>query len=357
MIRPNKPHNEAERLAALRRYEILDTPQEAAFDDLVMIASAVCGMPMGSVSLIDADRQWFKARLGLGDSETSRDSAFCAHAILNPDEVMVVPDAMEDPRFRDNPFVVSHPGIRFYAGAPLLGTEGLPMGTLCVMDRQPRKLEKHQIEALNALSRQVSRLLELRRASHALNLQLQDRAWYEEQLHRYQEALETHNADLVEQTRTDPLTGLANRRAFSAALEAQLEAGRACCVAIIDIDHFKVVNDVHGHLVGDRVLAEVAAQLRATGGGHGIIARYGGEEFVWLLPDVPVAQARLQCEYLREAVRHASESLPVTISIGLAAWNSEEPQGEESLASLMHRADQALYAAKRNGRDRVEVAA
>lgn len=351
MIRPIKPHNEAERLSALRRYEILDTPQEAAFDDLVMIASAVCGMPMGSVSLIDADRQWFKARLGLSEPETSRDNAFCAHAILNPEEVMVVADATEDPRFRDNPFVTSNPGIRFYAGAPLLGAEGLPMGTLCVMDHRPRKLEPHQIEALNALSRQVSRLLEIRQTSRALNLQLQDRAWYEDQLHRYQEALEAHNADLVEQTRTDPLTGLANRRAFSAALEAALLAERACCVAIIDIDHFKVVNDVHGHLVGDRVLAEVAGQLRAASGGHGTIARYGGEEFVWLLPDVTTVQAKLQCEYLREAVRHASESLPVTISIGLAAWDQAEP-----LASLMHRADQALYAAKRNGRDRVEVA-
>lgn len=351
MNRPLKPHNEAERLAALRRYEILDTPQEAAFDDLVMIASAVCGMPMGSVSLIDADRQWFKARLGLDAPETSRDSAFCAHAILNPDEVMVVADAMEDPRFRDNPMVTSSPGIRFYAGAPLLGVEGLPMGTLCVMDHRPRKLEPHQIEALNALSRQVSRLLEIRQTSRALNLQLQDRTWYEDQLHRYQEALEAHNADLIEQTRTDPLTGLANRRAFSAALEAQLEAGRACCVAMIDIDHFKVVNDVHGHLVGDRVLADVAGQLRSASGGHGTIARYGGEEFIWLLPDASLAQARLQCEYLREAVCHASESLPVTVSIGVVAWNAVE-----TLALLMHRADQALYAAKRNGRDRVEAA-
>lgn len=351
MNRPDKPHNEAERLAALRRYEILDTPEEAGYDDLVMIASAVCGMPMGTVSLIDADRQWFKARLGLEAPETSRDSAFCAYAILKPEEVMVVNDALEDPRFRDNPLVLSDPGIRFYAGAPLFGTEGLPMGTLCVMDRQPRTLQPHQVEALNALSRQVSRLLELRQTSRALNLQLQDRAWYEDQLHRYQETLEAHNADLIEQTRTDPLTGLANRRAFSAALDAQLHANRACCVAIIDIDHFKVVNDVHGHLVGDRVLAEVAGQLRGASGGHGTIARYGGEEFVWLLPDVTSMQAKLQCEYLREAVGFASESLPVTISIGLAAWDREE-----ALASLMHRADQALYAAKRNGRNRVEVA-
>lgn len=351
MQRPPKPENETERLAALRGYEILDTGPESGYDDLVMIASAVCGMPMGSVSLIDADRQWFKARLGIDDPETPRDAAFCAHAILEPETLMVVPDATEDPRFRDNPFVLGKPGIRFYAGAPLLGTEGLPLGTLCVMDRQPRDLQRHQIEALNALSRQVSRLLELRRASKALKLQLQDRAWYEDQLHRYQEALEAQNADLIEQTRTDPLTGLANRRAFSAALAGALEAGTACCVAIIDIDHFKVVNDVHGHLVGDQVLVEVAAQLRAASGGHGTIARHGGEEFVWLLPATPIAQAELQCHYLCEAVRHASDALPVTISVGLAASTPGE-----SLASLMERADRALYAAKRNGRNRVEIA-
>lgn len=351
MQRPPKPENETERLAALRGYEILDTGPESGYDDLVMIASAVCGMPMGSVSLIDADRQWFKARLGIDDPETPRDAAFCAHAILEPETLMVVPDATEDPRFRDNPFVLGEPGIRFYAGAPLLGAEGLPLGTLCVMDRQPRDLQPHQIEALNALSRQVSRLLELRRASKALKLQLQDRAWYEDQLHRYQEALEAQNADLIEQTRTDPLTGLANRRAFSAALAGALEAGTACCVAIIDIDHFKVVNDVHGHLVGDQVLVEVAAQLRAASGGHGTIARHGGEEFVWLLPATPIAQAELQCHYLCEAVRHASDALPVTISVGLAASTLGE-----SLASLMDRADRALYAAKRNGRNRVEIA-
>jgi diguanylate cyclase (GGDEF)-like protein len=351
MLRPPKPDNETERLAALRGYEILDTAPETSFDDLVMIASAVCGMPISTVSLIDADRQWFKARTGLENRESPRDVAFCAHAILQPDTMMIVPDATEDPRFRDNPLVLGEPCIRFYAGAPLLGIEGLPLGTLCVMDREPRKLLPHQAEALNALSRQVSRLLELRSASRALNLQLQDRAWYEDKLHRYQDALEVENADLIEQTRTDPLTGLANRRAFSAALAGALQTGTACCVAIIDIDHFKVVNDVHGHLVGDEVLAEVAGQLRAASGGHGTIARYGGEEFVWLIPATPVRQAELQCNYLCEAVRHASDALPVTISVGLAA-----SMPGESLASLMERADRALYAAKGNGRDRVEVA-
>ena len=317
----------------------------------VRIASAICGVPMASVSLVDRDRQWFKARLGIDDSETSRDSAFCAHAILTPDDVMVVPDTHEDIRFHDNPLVQGNPNIRFYAGAPLVDTQGQALGTLCVLDRQPRKLDPHQLEALNALSRQAAKLLELRRVSRTLSLQLEDRHWYEAQLHDYQEHLESLNADLAEQTRTDPLTGLPNRRAFAAALDDALSRGRQCSVALLDIDHFKIVNDTHGHAVGDQVLVEVADQLRSAAGGRGTIARYGGEEFVWLLPDAEPTQAELACLHLCQAVRFASMALPVSISIGLAHGREQETRAE-----LLARADGALYAAKRNGRDRVEVA-
>ena len=348
MLRPAKPDNEAERLRALHRYQILDTGAEAAFDDLVSIAAAICGAPMGSVSLIDSDRQWFKARLGLADQETSRDTAFCAHAILNPHEMLVVPDAQADERFRDNPVVTDEPHIRFYAGAPLLSLEGLPMGTLCVMDRQPRELEAYQLDALDALSRQVASLLELRRITHDLRLQLQDREWYEDQLTRFSEQLELNNADLSEQVRLDALTGLANRRALGAALDQALEAGKSFCVALLDIDHFKDINDTHGHAVGDEVLVQVADTLRASSAGHGLLSRHGGEEFAWLLPDVDLEQARLQCEYLREAVAFASEALPVTVSIGVTQAHPTDTAG-----SLMQRADQGLYAAKRGGRDRV----
>ncbi|HEY1137160.1 MAG TPA: sensor domain-containing diguanylate cyclase [Xanthomonadaceae bacterium] len=352
MIKPAKPENEDARLAALRSYAILDTAPEEAFDDLVRIASAICGVPMASVSLIDQDRQWFKARLGIENSESSRDSAFCAHAILSPDDVMVVPDALEDSRFHDNPLVQGNPNIRFYAGAPLVDAQGHALGTLCVLDRQPRELNPHQVEALNALSRQAAKLLELQRVSRTLSLQLEDRHWYETQLHDYQEHLESLNADLVEQTRTDLLTGLPNRRAFAAALDEALSRGRHCSVALLDIDHFKIVNDTHGHAVGDQVLVEVAEQLRSAAGGRGTIARYGGEEFVWLLPEADPAQAELACLHLCQAVRFASMALPVSISIGLAHGRAQLTRAE-----LLNRADEALYAAKRNGRDRVEVAA
>ena len=349
MQRPAKPANEAERLQALRRYQVLDTPREADFDDLVAIATAICGVPMGSVTLIDAERQWFKAKLGMDDApETDRDSAFCAHAILTPDAVTVVEDATLDRRFHDNPVVTAEGGIRFYAGAPLLTPEGYPLGTLCVMDSRPRELAPQQVKALQALSRQVTALLELRRTARELKLQLDDRAWFEQTLHAFNESLKLENADLTRQLRMDPLTGLANRRALADALEQALAGTAALCVALADIDHFKAINDTHGHAVGDEVLARVASSLRVANGEAGLLARYGGEEFALVLPGMDLDAARRHCEAVRQAVAEASPNLPVTISIGVAAR-----QPGEDKAALLLRADDALYAAKRAGRNRV----
>jgi len=161
------PANEIDRLAALYSLDVLDSQPEKDFDDIVALAASVCSAPMALVSLVDADRQWFKARIGTDLTEMSRDLSFCAHAILGKD-LLVVPDARQDARFADNPVVSIPGGVRFYAGAPLITTEGYALGTLCVWDTEPRHPEVAQLQALRALARQVTSQLELRRYSLAL---------------------------------------------------------------------------------------------------------------------------------------------------------------------------------------------
>ena len=168
------PANEAERLAALASYNILDTPAEEEFDDFTALAAQICGTPIALISLIDAQRQWFKSRVGLDAEQTARELAFCAHAILG-DELLEVSNALDDPRFFDSPLVTGAPQIRFYAGTPLTTAEGFNLGTLCVIDRNPRHLNPLQRDALARLGRQVVRQLELRKSAelHAQQLALQ----------------------------------------------------------------------------------------------------------------------------------------------------------------------------------------
>ncbi|WP_278646827.1 GGDEF domain-containing protein [Pandoraea pnomenusa] len=321
--------DEAERLAALRRYEILDTPPEPAFDRIVRLASYVLGTPISLVSLIDESRQWFKARQGLEAEQTPRSMAFCAHAILD-DEVLVVPDARADRRFADNPLVVGEPNIRFYAGAPLRTPQGHRLGTLCVIDRKPRTLDDEKRALLADLSALVVDELELRRVNQVLG----------------------------DMAMRDALTGALNRRAFLLQAERQFAAARAqqrrLAVLMLDLDHFKAINDTWGHAVGDRVIVELTVVLRATLRKDTVIGRLGGEEFAVLLPDADAERAMQAAERLLTAIGGASVPGPhapirFSASIGVGGLAPDDAE----FGTVLQRADRALYAAKQAGRNRV----
>ncbi len=156
------PPNEEARLLALHRLDVLDTPREQNFDDIAQLAMSICNVPIAVVSLVDRDRQWFKSCLGLDATETSRDVAFCAHAILTPEDLLIVENATLDPRFSDNALVTGEPAIRFYAGAPLVTKNGEALGTLCVIDSRPRQMNDLQKNTLRLLANQVMQLLQLR---------------------------------------------------------------------------------------------------------------------------------------------------------------------------------------------------
>ncbi|QDH60285.1 GGDEF domain-containing protein [Pandoraea pnomenusa] len=325
---PSHP-DEAERLAALRRYEILDTPPEPAFDRIVRLASYVLGTPISLVSLIDESRQWFKARQGLEAEQTPRSMAFCAHAILD-DEVLVVPDARADRRFADNPLVVGEPNIRFYAGAPLRTPQGHRLGTLCVIDRKPRTLDDEKRALLADLSALVVDELELRRVNQVLG----------------------------DMAMRDALTGALNRRAFLLQAERQFAAARAqqrrLAVLMLDLDHFKAINDTWGHAVGDRVIVELTVVLRATLRKDTMIGRLGGEEFAVLLPDADAERAMQAAERLLTAIGGASVPGPhapirFSASIGVGGLAPDDAE----FGTVLQRADRALYAAKQAGRNRV----
>jgi len=183
------PKTDAARVAALEKYAILDTDPEQSFDDLTLLASFICKTPIALISLVDENRQWFKSRIGVDASETPREIAFCSTAIQQAD-VFVVPDALQDERFRNNPLVLAEPHIRFYAGAPLINEDGYALGTLCVVDRAPRDLSVDEKEALRALSRLVLAQLELRRNLVLLKEALNDRTKEEHERQREVQKLE-----------------------------------------------------------------------------------------------------------------------------------------------------------------------
>ena len=320
------PTDEDERIAALRSYQILDTACEAAFDSIAELAAKLTESPIALVSLVDTDRLWFKARHGLDMTEMPRDFSFCTYAIMTPREPLVVEDAETDPRFADNWVVTGDAHVRFYAGVPLVNPEGFPLGTLCVVDNKPHKMNDDQRHTLVKLAETVATTLELKRLMHMV--------------HRL--------------SMTDALTEIANRAAFIQALERSIAQhqrhGNSFALVYIDLDGFKAVNDTKGHTTGDQVLREVAATLSATTRCEDIAARIGGDEFVVILTGNNV-NASDAAERIRTqiALRMDANGWPVTASIGVISFIDPPKDAAEALSV----ADDLMYKAKLAGKNRI----
>jgi diguanylate cyclase (GGDEF)-like protein len=343
------PDDEAARLRVLGGYDIMDSLPEQAYDDLAKLASVICDTLIALITLLDDHRQWFKANIGLSVSETPRSQAFCAHAIMHPDETMIVEDATLDQRFSSNPLVTGDPHIQFYAGAPLVTPTGEALGTLCVIDREPRRLTDDQLEALEILSREIIVQLELRRSIATLEHAVLERD-------KHLQDLKDVKVRLQAESLTDDLTRLHNRRAFDLMLDEECLRAQigpsALSLLMIDVDNFKVLNDRFGHPVGDAKLRVVADLLKSELRANDLLFRYGGEEFAVILPETTLQSAFVLGERFRRVVQLAPwMRYPVTVSIGVASTSANV----ESPAELLEAADRALYHAKNNGRNRVST--
>lgn len=512
------PANESQRLEALRKYHVLDTLPEQSYNDLTTIAAQICGTPISLISLIDEDRQWFKSRYGIDAIETPRAHAFCAHAICQPDRVLVVPNALEDDRFVNNPLVTHSPNIRFYAGAPLVTSDGFTIGTICVIDHVPRQLTQQQLEALCALGRQTIAQLELGRKTSDLQQSQQSLQALNQELKKYLENLNQRNTDMINlgkmsdclqtcltiqeacdaiprlleplfpgcvgyfspldtyqqnpgeissrehcscdcdltrqssselsaqswqgselekqcqtvdpchqsidysqsvtlsipvisqgknlgilnfqeyvknalssnekqllartvseqialaitnlslreklqnQSMRDPLTGLFNRRYLEESFEREImRASRyhhSIGTIMLDMDHFKHINDTYGHDAGDYVLQMISKVLLENVRGSDIVCRYGGEEMVVILPELSLENTYERAEIIRLEImqlqlQHKAQSLgPLTASLGVAVF----PRHGVNSKDIIYAADTALYRAKKSGRNRVAIA-
>ncbi|MBS1845168.1 MAG: sensor domain-containing diguanylate cyclase [Actinobacteria bacterium] len=312
-----KRPDEAGRLAALHALKILDTEPEDRFDRITRLAQRLFDTQMSAVTLIDADRQWFKAEVGLGERENGLEDSFCAHAILDSPQAMVIGDAREDPRLADNPMVLKDPNLRFYAGQPIAAPGGEPLGTLCVFDARVRDVATFDTEALAELAAMVE--AEIASLSLAIG---------------------------------DDLTGLSNRRGFEMLGERLLSAAKRLGLPVsaiyADLDNLKPINDTYGHEAGDRALIEAAEVLAAAMRSSDLIARLGGDEFCALLigaasTAAPTLIGRLGHEI---AARNATATDPWELSMSLGVAEAQ-PGTEVDLWELVGRADEQMIVAKR----------
>ena len=314
------------RIAALRRLDVLDTAIEEPFEKIVTLVRTVLAVPIATVTLVDRDRQWFKAKRGVEQSETPRAVSFCTHTIQQR-EPLVIENALEDPRFAESPLVLGPPYVRSYAGVPLRTPEGYNVGALCAMDTRPRRFSPADIAILGNFANIVCDELELR---------------------------------LIAQV--DHLTGALTRRGFVDHAEKEIERarryGRAGSLVMLDVDHFKRVNDTYGHAVGDQVLQQIATIAGLTLRPSDLFGRLGGEEFALLLPETTGTAAVIAADRLRQEIAEHPMKIPgggtmhVSASFGVAELSASI----SSLTGWLELADRMLYVAKSSGRNCTKLA-
>ena len=324
------PPDEPLRVRSVRAYEILDTPPEPEFDALARLASHTFNAPIAVVAMMDSDRLWFKSKLGLDIPQLDRKVAFCAHAIMRPQEPLVVPDLREDRRFVDNPLVAEPPHVRFYAGAPIRDFEGRALGTIAVIDAAPRNLNESQRLALGDLSILVTTALDARKRS----------------------------LDLERLASTDHLTGIANRARFEASLQAELahasRSGTPVSLVCLDLNGFKAVNDTYGHAAGDEVLMEVTRRIQELVREGDTFARLGGDEFAIVIRNarddaVQSLLSRITPTVALPILLSNGTMVTVSTSVGVATTVEQELVEQDVCADqLLARADADLYRDKNN---------
>ena len=336
------PSDETARLDALRATQLLDSEPDELFDRIVRIVCTTLNVPVSVVSLVDSERQWFKARCGIEGRETPRDVAFCAWTVLD-DEPFVVEDATRDARFADNPHVAGAPFVRFYAGIPLR-SDGRRIGALCAVDYVPRTLGPQDLLVLKQLARMVEDLIELRTATLDAVQSLNN--WGGRPL------LESGTgARLRQQFLRDPLTGMPNRLVVEDAIARHaLRAPADACalLAVVDVDNLAAVNEEHGHASGDAVLVAIARRLRHRAGPGDVAARIGGSTFLlWLQSDTHDCAERAQVLHrgLNRPVQVAGRVIHGSVTMGHCRFGTD---GFDAETLLIH-AQAALRHAKSQG--------
>jgi diguanylate cyclase (GGDEF)-like protein len=321
MQAPQKPQDENTRLDTLRALNILDTSPEERFDRLTRLAKRLFGVPIALVSLVDEDRQWFKSCQGLKASETSRDISFWGHAILE-DDIFLIPKAALDERFHDNPLVTDEPHIRFYAGCPLVVANGSKLGTLCLIDREPREFDEDDMALLSDLARMAEQELAA-----------------------------------VQLATMDELTMISNRRGFEAlsrhALGLCKRLDKPASMLFFDLNLFKHINDQFGHAEGDRALTKFAEILNKTFRESDVLGRLGGDEFAVLLTNATLKTSEMILDRFSEQVerynRESKRGYDILYSVGVVEY---DPKSHQQVSDMMAEADTLMYEQKRQTRSK-----